>query len=39
MARKTAKNLVIDSNIRCQKLYPVETSKKQLSELKTVAFN
>ena len=38
MTRKTAKHLVIDSNIRCQKIYPIETSKKQLSELKTVAF-
>ena len=37
MPRKTAKNLIIDSNIRCQKIYPIETSKKQLSDLKTIA--
>lgn len=38
MKRKTAKNLVIDSNIRAKKIYPIETSVKQLIELKTVAF-
>lgn len=36
MPRRAASHLKIDSPIRCQRVYPVEGSKKDLTNLKTV---
>ena len=37
MPRKAASDLRVDSNIRADRVYPIEGSKKTLNELKTVA--
>lgn len=36
MSRETAKNIEIDGNVRCTKIYPVEGSKKTIDELQTI---
>lgn len=36
MDRKSSKSITINPNLRCLRIYPVETSTKQISELKTV---
>jgi hypothetical protein len=36
MPRETATSISIDPNVRCLRVYPVETSNKTLSDLKTV---
>jgi hypothetical protein len=36
MARRSAKSVRIDTNIRCLRVYPVENTNKNVNELKTV---
>lgn len=36
MRRKTSTSLRVDPNVRCLRIYPVESTKKRVSELKTV---
>ena len=36
MVRKSAKSVKIDTNVRCNRIYPVEGTEKNVSELKTV---
>jgi hypothetical protein len=36
MVRKSAKSVKIDTNVRCNRIYPVEGTNKNVSELKTV---
>ena len=36
MPRKSAKSISIDPNVRCQRVYPGETSTKTVAELKTI---
>ncbi len=36
MPRKSAKAIAINPNVRCLRVYPVETSNKTLADLKTV---
>jgi len=36
MPRKSATSLNIDPNVRCNRIYPTEASKKSLAELKTI---
>ncbi len=36
MPRKSVAQVAINGNIRCQRVYPVENSRKSLAELKTV---
>lgn len=34
--RQTVRTAKIDTNVRCGRIYPIEDSKRQVSELKTV---
>jgi len=36
MTRKSSKSIILDSNIRCFKIYPKENSNKTINELKTI---
>jgi hypothetical protein len=36
MSRESAGSITIDANVRCTRIYPVEETKKNVSELKTV---
>ena len=36
MARTTSTSLRVDPNVRCLRIYPVEATKKSVTELKTV---
>lgn len=36
MSRQSAKQVSVDPNVRCLKVYPVEGSSKTVAELKTV---
>ncbi|MGA9755370.1 MAG: hypothetical protein WBV23_09515 [Desulfobaccales bacterium] len=36
MARRSAKSVKIDTNVRCNRVYPVEETNKNVRELKTV---
>jgi hypothetical protein len=36
--RESAKALVIDANLRCDRIYPIENTARQISELQTVGF-
>jgi hypothetical protein len=36
MSRQSAKQVSVDPNVRCLKVYPVEGSSKTMAELKTV---
>jgi len=36
MSRQSAKQVTVDPNVRCLRVYPVEGSSKSVSELKTV---
>ena len=36
MARRSAKSVEIDANVRCNRVYPVEKTDKNVKELKTV---
>ena len=36
MTRQSVKQIEVDTNLRCLRVYPVEGSKKTISELKTV---
>lgn len=36
MSREYAKNIEIDGNVRCNKIYPTEISKRDIAELKTI---
>ena len=36
MARRSAKSVKIDTNVRCNRVYPVEQTNKNVRELKTV---
>jgi hypothetical protein len=34
--RKTPRSIQVDSNLRCQRIYPVEGSKKRVDDLRTI---
>ena len=36
MARRSSRSISIDPNVRCTRVYPVETTKKNVETLKTV---
>ena len=36
MARESAKSISINPNVRCLRVYPIEETKKNLKDLKTV---
>lgn len=36
MSREYAKNIEIDGNVRCKKIYPAENSDKIISKLETI---
>ena len=36
MARKTSTSLRVDPNVRCSRIYPTETTGKNVAELKTI---
>jgi len=36
MARKSPSNIVIDPNVRCLRIYPIEDTNKNVRDLKTV---
>ena len=36
MARKTSASVRVDPNVRCLRVYPIEQTKKSVSELQTV---
>ena len=36
MPRKSPRSITIDPNVRCQRIYPVEASKKPIEQLETV---
>jgi len=36
MSRKTVKEIVIKANLRCKKIYPVESNTKKMSDLKSI---
>jgi hypothetical protein len=36
MPRQTTHSVTVDPNVRCRRVYPVEDSQRQISELKTV---
>jgi len=36
MPRRSSASITIDPNVRCQRIYPVEETNKNVSELKTV---
>lgn len=38
MSRKSVKSIKISPNLRCQRIYPVEGTKRTAAELKTVGF-
>jgi hypothetical protein len=38
MPRKSPKSIVINANVRCLRIYPVEGSAKVSSQLKTIGF-
>jgi hypothetical protein len=38
MKRESAKQCVIDANLRCERIYPTEDSERQISNLKTIGF-
>jgi hypothetical protein len=36
MARKSPRSISVDANVRCQRVYPVEDTRKDVSQLKTI---
>ena len=36
MPRKSVQSITIDPNVRCNKIYPMRDTKKNMSELKTI---
>lgn len=38
MPRRSAKSITINPNVRCQRIYPVEGTKKVVEELETIGF-
>ncbi len=36
MSRQSVKEISVKANLRCQRIYPVESNNKHVSELKTV---
>lgn len=36
MSRQSSKSITIDPNVRCQRIYPVEGTSKNVSDLKTI---
>ena len=36
MPRESAKSIMINPNVRCDKIYPMSDTKKNISELKTI---
>jgi hypothetical protein len=38
MTRKSARSVTISSNLRCQRIYPVQGTNKTVEELTTVGF-
>jgi hypothetical protein len=37
-ARRSSTSIQVDPNVRCERIYPVEDTKKQVADLKTVGF-
>lgn len=38
MSRKSPQSININPNVRCQRIYPVENTNKNVSDLKTIGF-
>jgi hypothetical protein len=36
--RKSPGSITIDPNVRCQRIYPIEGTKKEVADLKTIGF-
>ena len=36
--RRSSSSIKVDPNVRCQRIYPVEDTKKEVGDLKTVGF-
>lgn len=36
MARESSRSIVVNPNIRCMRVYPTESTKKDIKELKTI---
>ena len=36
MARESPRSIRVDANVRCQRIYPVENTRKDVSQLKTI---
>lgn len=36
MARKSPKSILVDPNVRCLRIYPIEETSKNVEELKTI---
>ncbi len=36
MSRKSPKSITVDPNVRCERLYPIEDTNKNVAELKTI---
>ncbi len=36
MSRKSSRSIVINPNVRCNRIYPIEKTKKQVSNLQTI---
>src|ERR1041384_6086925 len=36
MARKSARSVLVDPNVRCMRIYPVEETNREVKDLKTV---
>ena len=36
MPRKSIKEVVADANLRCMRIYPIESTQKNVSDLKTI---
>jgi len=39
MSRLSSKSITVNPNIRCLRIYPVEGTNKNISELKTIGLN
>jgi hypothetical protein len=36
MARKSSKSIIVDPNVRCLRIYPIENTNKRIEDLKTI---
>jgi len=39
MPRKSVQSITLDSNLRCNKIYPMKDTKKKIDELKTIGIS